>query len=80
MNVVQVPPEFLDKVWSMVAPFIASALAHSAGHMRIEDVRAEIISGNRQLWIGSESGPVLAVCVTKIAQYPAKKPRNPQVQ
>ncbi len=73
MIVSQVPAQHADRVWPMVAPFIASALAHSAGHLRPEDVRAEIATGHRQLWIGSDGGPVRAVCVTKVAEYPATR-------
>jgi len=73
MNVVQVPAEHVDRVWPMVGPFIASALAHSAGHLRTEDVRQEIATGHRQLWIASEGGPICAVCVTKIAVYPSTR-------
>lgn len=73
MIVVQVPAQFTERVWPQVSGFIASALAHSAGHMRPEDVRAEIEAGHRQLWIGGDGGPIEAVCVTKIAQYPATR-------
>lgn len=73
MNVAQVPAQHVDRVWPMVGAFIASALRHSAGHMRVEDVRAEVARGNRQLWIASEGGPIRAVCVTRIAQYPATR-------
>lgn len=73
MNVAQVPAEYADKVWPMVAPFIASALAHSAGHLRTEDVFNEIVTGHRQLWIASDDGPIRAVCVTKIASYPSTR-------
>lgn len=73
MNVVRVPPEHTDRIWPMVAPFISAALARSAGHMRPEDVRQEIADSKRQLWIASEGGPLRAVCVTRIAQYPATR-------
>lgn len=73
MIVSRVPPEYVDKFWPLVSSFIAAALAHSAGHMRPEDVRQEIAESRRQLWIASEGGPIRAVCVTRIAQYPATR-------
>lgn len=73
MNVAMVPAQHVDRVWPMVAGFVASALAHSAGHMRPEDVLGELRRGDRQLWIGSDDGPIRAVCVTRIAQYPAAR-------
>lgn len=73
MNIARVPSQHTDRIWPMVGPFIASALAHSAGHMRPEDVRQEIAQDRRQLWIASEGGPIRAVCVTKIAQYPSTR-------
>lgn len=69
----QVPALCVPAIWSRVRPFIAAALAHSAGHMRPEDVLDDVVKGDRQLWAGRSAAGVEAVCVTRVAEYPSTR-------
>ncbi len=73
MNVAQVPAQYIDMVWPMVAPMIDRAVAHTLGQYRLDDIRQEISSGTRQLWIGNRGAGIDALCTTKVVIHPGKR-------
>lgn len=66
-----IQPEELDIVWPRVAGLIASALRHSMRGFCLDEIKAEIAAGKRQLW--ATWPDCAAAGVTQIDAYPGSK-------
>lgn len=69
MSVHFIQPKFVDGVWHKAEPIVINACKRVMCGFTPEDIKQEIISGKRQLWI-SDKGDDYAVCITHIVNNP----------
>lgn len=51
MHLVQCPPDALDKVWPLAGSMIARAVEYTDGATSLDQQRAAILKGDKQLWL-----------------------------
>lgn len=67
-----IPKERIEEIWSLVAPFLCLVIEYNNGEYAIDDLKAELIEGQQQLFIMHENGDVLAAITAEIIRYPQK--------
>jgi len=68
-----VPPDILDETWWAFVPYIADALAYSAGEYRASDIREAVEAHRMQLWGVEGPEGIAGAVVTQIINYPRKR-------
>lgn len=65
----------VKRMWPALAPMFARVTRHTNGCYEPEDVLAEILSGQQQLWVAWDGAPgeVAAAMTTSITNYPRRK-------
>lgn len=71
-DLLYVPRARIGELWPVLAPFIASALAHSDGEYLAEDLRDLALEGKTQLW-GVVDCEVVGAGATQVLNFPRKK-------
>lgn len=70
-RLVQIPIENLPEAWSHVVPFIEKMSTLTSGDYGLDDLRAQLLSGNMQLWAAiDDDGRPLAVMITQLFMTP----------
>ena len=74
MVVQRLPAQLLTPtVRDRIAPFLAEAVAESAGEYEVADLFAEIARNRMQLWIIGDAERLRGGLVTRVAVYPRKQ-------
>jgi hypothetical protein len=65
----------VESMWPVIGPMLEKAVKHSSGCYELEDVLAEIKTGQQQLWVAwdDDAKRVDAAMTTMFDQYPRKK-------
>jgi len=71
MQLLQVPIDFLPKIWPKVHDILKSAVDQNDGFVMI-DVYYAILNGTMQLWIATDNDKIKGVGVTQLVTYPQK--------
>lgn len=72
---VQIPPDGIEQIASLVAPFLEDVIPYSGGKLEVSDMLERFKSGASQLWVIWETGEeaVLGVGATMLINYPRRK-------
>ncbi len=76
MHLVQVPKEAVAALWPWVEAYLAGAIERTLGTFTLETTKAQLIEGDRQLWIIVGEAPlreVSAAIVTSLQEFPSGK-------
>lgn len=73
INIVPVPPEYVNSVWEDIAPLLEKALNRSNGELGLEDVYKCLIEATMQAGLCVVDHELAAVIVTEIVDYPKKR-------
>jgi len=68
-----VPTEQLVQVWEEVMPMIERALQYTGGRFTMQNVLADLLTGNQTLWIAIEDQEIIGCTTISITQYPGLK-------
>jgi len=74
MHLIQVPKEAVAALWPRVEEYLARAIERTCGTHTVETTRAQLVDGDRQLWIvvgETASREVSAACVTSLQKFPS---------
>ena len=68
-ELVGIEPEYLEKVWAVVHPWLKNVEEYSGGRLTLETLVDRLADGKMQLWVVKGERPVAAV-VTEVTEYP----------
>jgi hypothetical protein len=71
----EVPPELVDDLWPIVAPWIDEALDHQLW-LSVDDVRVLCLTGRAQLVVLEDAGKIHAAGVVEVQEYPSVRVGN----
>lgn len=66
----------LDRVWPVVASFVARALKHSAGELDASQVRLLLTQRQAHLFVGVRNEVIVGAMVVEFTQYPNYRVAN----
>jgi len=70
VNVYIVETARVHEVWPVCAGMLEKAVGLTHGRDTTEKVRANVESGDYQLFVAMEEGKIVGACVTHLAEYP----------
>lgn len=70
MNLIQVDPRFLDRVWPQVADELSRAVAVNSGEETLDQVKLQVRNGRYLLLLLMEGEDLLTVAVTEFWNLP----------
>ena len=68
-----VPRENITMVWPLVIGLLKPSVDRNHGSMNERDLYEAVISGDEQLWAGSDGAKVELALTTKIVQFPRNR-------
>jgi hypothetical protein len=72
--VTYVPIEYVNAVWSAVAPLLEGAVRVTTGRYTVYDVYTAVQQSRMQLWIAvREDQTIVGAQITQITDYPSKR-------
>ena len=70
---VEVPADEVGRLWPVAGPWLAEAFTRHFGEYGLDDVRAELDSGNWRLLVALDGSRPVAAAVLGIGVYPLKR-------
>lgn len=70
MDVQEIHPNFIPKIWPLVEPFIASALKHSNGEFTTDQMKALLATGQQTLLVATDDAGVHGAVTLTTEIYP----------
>lgn len=73
--IVRITPDWAVKLWPIVEPMLAPAVAETLGCFETADILHGILNGNIQLWVAADADQktIYAAMTTQIHTYPRRK-------
>lgn len=61
-----------ESVWHLIQDYMEGAAKYTHGRYTVDDIKAELLNGNQQLWIAYDD-KIYGAVVTEVIEYPQMK-------